>query len=374
MSKPGRSHDNGISAALRRWRRHNRNHLNNALARAFGTTQPKRGPLAPDTRRILVMRLNKRLGNILFLTPMLRTLAASLPNASIDIVIRNPAQKPLLETLPGVNNVYVQNSGVTATWRTLRTIRKQRYDLAIDPVDNSASNRIGTALVRARQRMGFATSDQWLRLTHACPEPESLHQGLQSIELLTKTVTAPELKVFDVLSVLPSAADQKTAASHWRALFAESAPERPVVGFFSHATGDKVIPRTWWQSWLQEMRQATSNVQFVEILPADDAAPIDTTIACIAIRSLTELAAFMTRVDQFVAADSGPMHLAAAAGAPVVGLFKSTSPARYAPLGRGCTTVEGEDLEPSHVADLLAERLARQPGPSASQAKERINP
>ena len=52
----------------------------------------------------------------------------------------------------------------------------------------------------------------------------------------------------------------------------------------------------------------------------------------------------MEKADAFVGNDSGPMHMAAAAGAPVVALFGPLSPRRYAPPGERIT-VFYSDLE-----------------------------
>jgi heptosyltransferase-1 len=49
--------------------------------------------------------------------------------------------------------------------------------------------------------------------------------------------------------------------------------------------------------------------------------------------SLTELMALMRRVRLFIGGDTGPMHLAAALGIPVVAIFGPTNPARNGPFG-----------------------------------------
>ena len=50
--------------------------------------------------------------------------------------------------------------------------------------------------------------------------------------------------------------------------------------------------------------------------------------------SLEELTAMLARCRVVVANDSGGMHLAAAAGAPIVAVFGLTDPGRTGPLGR----------------------------------------
>jgi 3-deoxy-D-manno-octulosonic-acid transferase/heptosyltransferase-1 len=51
--------------------------------------------------------------------------------------------------------------------------------------------------------------------------------------------------------------------------------------------------------------------------------------------SLRELAALYKEASVLLTTDSGPMHLAAAVGTPVVALFGPTSPARTGPYGEG---------------------------------------
>jgi heptosyltransferase-1 len=49
--------------------------------------------------------------------------------------------------------------------------------------------------------------------------------------------------------------------------------------------------------------------------------------------SLTQLIALTRRASLFIGGDTGPMHLAAALGVPVVGIFGPTNPARNGPFG-----------------------------------------
>ena len=63
--------------------------------------------------------------------------------------------------------------------------------------------------------------------------------------------------------------------------------------------------------------------------------------------SLRELAALYKQASVLLTTDSGPMHLAAAVGTPVVALFGPTSPERTGPYGRGAHRhPEGHGLQP----------------------------
>ncbi len=67
---------------------------------------------------------------------------------------------------------------------------------------------------------------------------------------------------------------------------------------------------------------------------------------------LPETAACLARCTLFVGNDSGLMHLAAAAGAPTLGLFGPTSASEYAPVGRCTAVVEAEPAGSAPMAAL----------------------
>lgn len=80
--------------------------------------------------------------------------------------------------------------------------------------------------------------------------------------------------------------------------------------------------------------------------------------------SLTEAAACLARARLFVGNDSGLMHLAAAVGAPTLGLFGPTPADEYAPAGRCAAAVcaDGpamEDLPVGAALEAAAGLLAR---------------
>ncbi len=60
--------------------------------------------------------------------------------------------------------------------------------------------------------------------------------------------------------------------------------------------------------------------------------------------SLRDLATLFRQADLVLTTDSGPMHLAAALGKPVIALFGPTSPGRTGPYGKGHTIIR-KDLE-----------------------------
>ena len=76
--------------------------------------------------------------------------------------------------------------------------------------------------------------------------------------------------------------------------------------------------------------------------------------------SLPEIAAFLSRAALFVGNDSGLMHLAAAAGAPTLGLFGPTNAAEYGPRGATAESLAGtEKTMDSLSVEAVAEAAHR---------------
>jgi ADP-heptose:LPS heptosyltransferase len=75
--------------------------------------------------------------------------------------------------------------------------------------------------------------------------------------------------------------------------------------------------------------------------------------------TLAELAAVFRLCRLALCNDSGPMHLAAAAGIPVVAIFGMTDPGRTGPLGRGHRVLAPEGVRGhSDIARESAEAAA----------------
>jgi ADP-heptose:LPS heptosyltransferase len=51
------------------------------------------------------------------------------------------------------------------------------------------------------------------------------------------------------------------------------------------------------------------------------------------------LAGLLQRLDLFISSDTGPMHLAAAVGTPIVALFGPSDPRRYGPIAERHTVI-----------------------------------
>lgn len=301
--------------------------------------------------RVIICRRNKRLGNMLFLTPLLRSLAMTLPGAQIDVLIGDAGYASLFERLPGLRKVWsMPRGGLAWPFRMLGlllSLRMQSYDLVIEPSLDSFSNRLFARLCGGRWRLGFHSPNQWLRLTHAVtPDHHERHEALLPLQMVTGAFDSPAIHPY--LDMRLSSAERRAGRDRLKGLLAGK--EVPVIGFFTEATAHKRLPPDWWQKWLDEMRPSLQSVSVVQLLPPDESVRPLPGVVALREPDYRQLASVLGELALFVSADTGPMHLAAAAGAPTLGLFYGTRAARYRPLSEKGLALDIRSRSPQEVA------------------------
>ena len=370
----------GLRDAFREREKRLRRSVRAALNRILAGLGRDRGPARPQLdaasiRQVLVVRVNGRMGNTLFMTPLLAALHETLPQAAIDVFVSYPEAGEVLRGLPGLRNVMtLPHKGwwhLGASLRMLSVYRATEYDLAIDPAPNSMSGRLALLLCRARWRLGFRSDGQWLRLDYAADlPPEVRHEALRPLALLQQAFGyavvpgAARLRVANDPDEL--AAGARLVASRRGAAARGEAPGATVIGFFASARGKKDLGAQWWRQFWQAylaLRPATSPL---EVLPTAHHPPIDPGFATVHCPSPRLLAATIAHVDWFFSADTGPMHLASAAGVPTVAFFSRTNPAAFGPIKPNDTVLRIEGMTPQAVAEACAGIVA---GHSAAAAR-----
>jgi heptosyltransferase-3 len=361
-----------IRATRKSLRRNSRLLLGRSLARMMG-------PPAYETRlspnvvsSVLVCRINGRLGNAVFLTPLINRLHELFPAAIIDLAMSYPQAPSLLQKLPGVRQViHFPHKGVGMVWRyfaALRCMRATNYDVVIDPTPESTSGRIVLTLCRAKYRIGFAVDSQWAPLTHAIPEsPEKMHQAVLPVYLLSTVFGAP----CDQQGVRLSLHLQGSEVEAGRAAISTAIQRKKLLagsagtfGFFAHGTGSKPLERAWWMAFWKAFLELEPGATPVEFLPTPSAAPTDERLASLHFQSVRELTAAISTTRMFISADTGPMHLASATSVPTVALFQASDPALYRPLKIGDLVIDARDCPPwlaaqhCHAVWRLAPRQA----------------
>jgi len=329
--------------------------------------QPPRGGALPwgDIRRVLLCRPNRRLGNQLFLTPLLAEIEARHPGTTVDIVGAGDGVGGLFRGYANVGRVFaLPRNPFHAPGQYARAVRAffgERYDLVIDPERRSRSARFFVSLCRATYRLGFSGDGDAGRLTHAVPGGDSpQHMSRRAVYLLRcasegadASLEAPYPELDLRLTADERAAGAVLVAGALRRH--DALARAPVIGLFANATGAKRYPGEWWQQLAARLRAQLPRAELLEILPPG--APAPSALALPAYRSsdLRQVAAVIGATSAFVSADCGTLHLACASGAPrVIGLFSVTDPAVYGPVGAGRRAIVTHRLAPDDVARAIA--------------------
>ncbi len=364
------------SRALRRW-----------LVTCDETTND-----STDPRVILLVQLD-HLGDAVISTCMLAALRQRYPEASIE-VLAGPWNQVVFRNAPEVDRVHLCGTNRFARGRLGRffwpaallyrgwRLRRRKIDLGID-VRGEFPLALLLWLSGARRRVGWACGGGEFLLTNSAafvpnrPEVASRRALLETIGIAADAESfrprffpsvAARRRVDDLLGELSVGCAMVGEAAS--GLFSSSCPSslaprrsgnptRPLVVIHVGAgTAAKQWPAEHWQELLGRL-VLERNVQVVLVGTKADriitrqilGGKVWPDVADWSGRlNVVELAALVERADAMVGADSGPAHLAAAVGTPVVALFSGTNnPDQWRPCGQRVTVVrQSVDCSPCH--------------------------
>ena len=315
----------------------------------------RRSPALPPepVRRILVLKM-WGMGSIVLATPLLERLRQLHPEARIDFVSLRE-NEPILELCPQIDRpVSIDlGRGVLAfglgALRALRILRSERYDLLFDLEFFTRFSAIFSFLVGARRSHGFSAKGNWRGRLHDVEVPFNAyhHVALNFLTLLRDPMDPVDLHELSHGEGLPRLEARPEDRESCERRLAEHPAWRegePLVVVNPNA-GDMALERRWPLERMAELLkhlagQYRGNIalvgsaaerEYVESVVRESG--VEARISNLAGRlELGELVALLARAAVVVSNDSGPLHLAAAAGASTVALFGPETPTLYRPL------------------------------------------
>jgi lipopolysaccharide heptosyltransferase I len=290
------------------------------------------GRLAPDARRILVVRLGA-MGDIVHALPLLASLRGRWPGARVDWLV-DRRHLAILDLVPGVAEVITIDTrrftGDAGWPGVVRRLRRARYDVVID-----AQGLIKSALLArlsgAPVVVGFSSAHARERLAgwlySVAVRPDAPHVVDRGLALAVAAGVTRPVRQFDLTVPDPSPAILQILAMLDRFVVLNPGAAWPNKRWPADRFG-AVAAR------LHELRGLRSLVTWgpgEEALALDVVARADAAAILAPATSLADLVGLLARASLVISGDTGPLHLAAALGTPTVGIFGPTDPWRNGP-------------------------------------------
>ena len=326
----------------------------------FFSPEPSSEVIAPKrVKNILIIRINYRIGNMLFTTPLIQQLQNSFPDAKIDVLIGASFTKNLFSGFENIENIYDFPRALlkhpVELFRYVKQLRSKKYDVVLNLNGNSSSDRLATLLAKSSYKVAFC-NDMTFTPVNRCVKRENKdvrHEALKPLELMKIFNLSPN---YDLkLSIALSEKELQWGKEELSKLVNKD--DKRVFAIFRNARFDKLIDDEYWKELVQSLKKMDEKILFVDILSPDVPVKLSNEFVAYSQKDLRKLAAFMANLDAFICADTGPMHLASASGVPTIALFKTTAPALYGTLKESDKSLEMGEKSAQEVAKEILEHL-----------------
>lgn len=301
-----------------------------------------------NTKRICIVRLGG-MGDILLATPSVRALAQHYNTDRIDFIV-GKGMRPALEGisyLRGGEIIEFDKGGDDARWGNflpfLSNLRGRCYDLFVN-FHPSVKTGLMAMASRACQVITFRKDRRRQpdtgRVRHAVDDfaKDLKPLGIPSVEDRRMDFFVPEaarLRVDDLLrerGITPE--DSLLVVNPAATRIINRWPPEYFVEFFDRLSVERPDVRLVLSGGPGDRELAGS-------IAGATRAPLANLAGAVNVK---ELGALLERADTVLTADTGPLHIASAVGAPIVCLSGAADPDRTGPLGRNDLVVINRDL------------------------------
>lgn len=320
-----------------------------------------------NSPKILIVGVNW-LGDACMTMPALQRFRQHCPDAHLAMLVK-PSLTALWHLQPAINEVLTLEPGNAGLWRTAARLRSEAFD-TVFLFPNSWRSAIVALLAGIPDRIGAGSGARRSLLTRHVRLSErarTQHQQWEYADILgippSGTLPAPALSLSGRDNILPPAP-----------------PGTRTIGLIPGAARGacKQWPESHFLRTALRIRKTHPHCRFPIFGTAAEAALCqriadalsDAAISLAGRTTLPQLAATLAACDTVICNDSGGMHLAAAAGTPVVAVYGLTDPAKTGPLGavhqcirsdhpRASRDIARDDMEAARVLESIdPERVA----------------
>jgi lipopolysaccharide heptosyltransferase I len=344
-------------------------------------------------KRILILKPSS-LGDVVHTLPLVHVLKRENPSCHIGWIIQRSFM-PIIEADPAVDEIipiFIPSTSDPASRRgaffraagaTLATVIELRKKFAARPydlvLDLHASFR-GGLLGRTNPggvRIGFGDAKEWNTFFQdhlLVPDPDRPHAVDKNLLFADFLGCPPQPEDFHIVT----SARAKVEALEF--LKQAKAPDDRKIVYANPAA--RWASKFWtvpaWANLSDMLTRAGISVVFAG--SPDDLAYIakiteltkEPPIIAAGRLNLVAAVALLEIADVYMGVDSGPMHIAAFTGTPVVALFGPTDPAKVGPYGKGHTVIKRDELQCLACRKRSCENRACLEGITATEVYETI--
>ena len=310
------------------------------------------------------------IGDLMLVTPALRTLRANYPKAHIALL----TDKPLADLVRCNENIdecilidkHGRDKGILVLIRFIRQIRKRHFDLVINYHRNERASAIasfsgGKNIVGYAQPFFHRFFDHWMpNLAMAdTPKDKVMHQTLCHLKVLQEAAGCTKLDDRGLEMWLPPE-EEKKASDLWQKEFAEDdrviafnigaswMTKRWIDAYFAECA-DRFIEEGYHIAFLGGPTDVAIVKACIEKMKGKDSPKVHVFTGKV---SLTVLAGLLRRCCLFLTTDSGPMHVGVAMNVPIVTMFgASPVPTFYPYDGKDIVIKTPESCHPCGIHD-----------------------
>lgn len=310
-------------------------------------------------------------GDLVFASALAKALSAD-PDLSLSLLCKDYTAK-IGNLLPGVEQVFAadpfwdkapsRKKGKFANYiRCLTTVRAQRFDAAYI-VGHHWQSAFSLRLIGIPKILAFKGRKNGIFLTRALPLPS---RDVPVVDGILKSFQS------ELPSIVPSTTELKRSAlPHYELPL--TLRDKKIVLLHAFAGNPKrCAPLTLWGELARELERrgyhalwAATSSEAQAIRKAFPSEWDDTHFVDLWAPDLLHLAWLATESALFIGHDSGPLHVANALGAPVLGLFLPSEPLRTFPQGAGPSRMihksNASDLTVGEVVEEAMALLMRSP-------------
>jgi ADP-heptose:LPS heptosyltransferase len=305
--------------------------------------------LRPRARILFIT--NTRIGDAVLSTGLLGLLMDTYPTARITVVVGYLAGS-LFDAAPGVERVVaLRKQQYNRHWLGLYASLFRSWDLIVDLRGTATAWLLPTRYRRVLSRSDPAQSRvvELAHLVYADPPPAPRLWIRERDRQAAARLVPPDLAF---LAVAPGASspEKRWPAERFAATI-NRLTERSAIGSTLAVALLGAADERWLVEAVMQRLIERPGMPHPLVVLGEARLPV--------------VAAILERARLYIGNDSGLMHLAAASGAPTVGLFGPTPATRYRPWGERTLVVQPEDpraigtgyAPPCPIADLTVERV-----------------